>query len=339
MFFELLIHIGGENMANDVVTTKVSAKVTSKKQKKLSYDRFGYYFILPFIIVYLLFQIYPIVYTIFLSFTNLHGLSKHFDLVGLKNYIKLFHNKFFFNSLKNTMILWIVNFIPQMGLALLLAAWFTNIRLKLKGVGLIRTLVYLPNLLVPASVAVLFASLFAYPTGPINGILIKWGIFSGAYNFYLDETATRTIVSSIQCWMWYGQTLIMLMAGMTAIPVSLYESAMVDGANDRVIFRKITLPLLKPVMLYLLITSLIGGLQMFDIPFLITDNVGSPNGSINTAAMGIYNQAFRGNFNYAYASTLAVGLFIITLILSLFIFYFMRNKDSSKARAKAGVRV
>lgn len=332
-------------MENDVATNEVTTQVNSKKHKRLNYDRYGYYFILPFIIVFLLFQLYPIAYTIYLSFTNLHGLSTHYDLVGLKNYTKLIHNTFFFNSLKNTLILWIVNFIPQMGLALLLAAWFTNIRLKLKGVGLIRTLIYMPNLLVPATVAVLFASLFAYPTGPINGLLIKWGWFSSSFNFFQDINATRSLVSSIQCWMWYGQTLILLMAGMTAIPVSLYESAMVDGANDRVVFRKITLPLLRPVMLYLFVTSLIGGLQMFDIPFLITDNVGSPSGSINTATMGIYNQAFRGNFNYAYASTLAVGLFIITVTLSLFVFYFMRNKDASKAkaklkaRAKKGVRI
>lgn len=325
-------------MSNNVINTDVNMKLKTKKHKKLSYDRFGYYFVLPFVIVFLLFQLYPIIYTIFLSFTNLHGLSTKFHIVGLKNYVKLFHDTFFFDSIKNTLILWIVNFIPQLGLALLLAAWFTNIRLKLKGVGIVRMLLYMPNLLTAASVAVLFATLFAYPTGPINQLLINWGWIKEPYNFFLSTNATRFIVSSIQCWMWYGQTLILLMAGMTSISVSLYESAMVDGASGFVIFRKITLPLLRPVMLYLLITSLIGGLQMFDIPFLITDTKGAPNGAIRTVTTGIYNQAFRGNYNYAYASTIAVGLFIITLLLSLFIFYFMRNKDSSKVKSKGRVK-
>jgi multiple sugar transport system permease protein len=130
--------------------------------------------------------------------------------------------------------------------------------------------------------------------------------------------------------MWYGQTTIVLVSGILSIDDTLFESAMVDGANDGQIFRKITLPLLKPILLYTLVTSLIGGLQMFDIPFLLTN--GNPNNSVLTITMFIYNQAFTGSRNFNVAATASVLLLVLSIVLSTLLFQFF--KENSKVGRK-----
>ncbi|MGO3418587.1 MAG: carbohydrate ABC transporter permease, partial [Pseudolactococcus laudensis] len=133
------------------------------------------------------------------------------------------------------------------------------------------------------------------------------------------------IVSFIQFWMWYGQTTIVLVAGIMSIDESLFEAAIVDGANDNQVFRLITLPLLKPIVLYTLVTSLIGGLQMFDIPFLLTN--GNPNNSTLTMTMYIYKQAFTGARNFNVAATASVLLLLISIVLSTVLFRLFRGSS------------
>ena len=234
--------------------------------------------------------------------------------------------------------MWLFNFAPQLGIALLFAIWFTDPRLHLKGKNLFRALFYMPNLLTAASVAILYKSLFAYPNGPINQFLFELGIHADvqradgtivqeAIQFFRSVPLSRAIVSFIQWWLWCGQTLIMLMAGITSISPSLYESAVVDGANQGQQTRYITLPLLRPMMLYILITSLIGGMQLFEIPFLLTDMRGGPDFKIRTMVLYMYNTAFQGVNDYAYGSAIAMGVFIITMILSMFIYFFMQDRS------------
>lgn len=241
-------------------------------------------------------------------------------------------DSFFYNSLGNTVILWFFNFIPQIGFALLFAVWFTDVQLKLRLTGLFKTVYYMPNLIMPASIALLFANIFGYPNGPLNLFLVQQLGFNESVNFFRSEIWTRGIVSFIQFWMWYGNTLIVLIAGIVGIPESLYESAVVDGANSRQMFTKITLPLLRPVMSYTLVTSMIGGMNMYDIPYLLTNRRGSPNDSINTTFMYIFNTAFGSNNNYSYSAAISIGLFIIVLALSMFVFYMMRDKDEIEAK-------
>jgi multiple sugar transport system permease protein len=128
----------------------------------------------------------------------------------------------------------------------------------------------------------------------------------------------------------------MLMAGITSIPTSLYESATVDGANSRQTAWYITLPLLRPMMLYILVTSMIGGMQMFDIPFLITNGQGVPDFKIRTTVMYQYNIAFMGRNDYAYGAAVSLGIFIVTIFLALMIFFFLQ--DRSDLRKRKGVK-
>ena len=298
---------------------------------------------LPFVVVYGLFNLYPTVYTLVLSFTDLKGLRADFSFVGGANFLRLVTDKFFWGAVGNTFIIWGINFFPQLGIALLLAIWLSDIRLDLKVKGPFRAIVYMPNLLTAASVAMLFRSLFAYPVGPVNQFLQSLGIYAEAlrdgeiikeaFNFFRSVPASRSIVAFIQWWMWYGQTLILLMAGITSISESLFEAAVVDGANSRQTTWHITLPLLRPIMLYVLVTSMIGGMQMLEVPFLLTDMRGSPDFKIRTTNVYLYNMAFQGVNDYAYAAAISIGVFIITIILALFIFFFLQDRsDLNKKR-------
>lgn len=301
---------------------KKLAKITDK-------NKFGYYFILPFFIVFAIFNLYPTFYTIYLSFVDVAGFNLEGSFVGLDNFKYLITNNLFLQATSNTLLLWIINFIPQIFLAMLLAYWWTNYQLKLRAQGFWKSLFYFPNIITAASVAVLFFTLFDYPRGPINLLLINWGILEAPFDFFRSEFATRGIVSFIQFWMWYGQTAIVLTAGILSIDKSLYEAAVIDGATAGQTFRQITLPLLKPITLYVLITSLVGGLQMFDIPLLLTN--GGPNSSVETLMTYIYKQSVQAGRNVSIAAAASVYLLIITVILSIIIFFFVRDKDERKA--------
>jgi ABC-type sugar transport system permease subunit len=291
---------------------------------------YGYLFIAPFIIAFLIFGLYPVYNTIYLSFTDTTLMTKEASWIGLQNFQRLFADNVFINAVRNTWLIWILNFIPQIGIATLLAVWFTSARLKIRAVGVWRALFYLPNLLMPAAVAALFFSLFSY-YGPVNQILVRVGLLSEAQHFLQSVPIARGLVVFIQWWMWFGQTLILVMAGMTSISVSLYEAAMVDGASSFDMFRKITLPLLKPILIYIFVISLVGGMQMFDIPYLLTDQRGSPSGSIMTNNILMYLKFSSSKGHIGAASSVGVLVFIMTCICALGIFYLLRDRDRKTA--------
>lgn len=295
---------------------------------KVKKEYYGYLFIAPFIIGFLLFGLYPIYNTFALSLTNTTIMSSQAEFIGFKNFERLFADNFFWTAIKNTWLIWILNFIPQIGIALLLSVWFTSTRLKIKAVGVWRAIFYLPNLLVPAAVAALFFSLFGF-YGPVNQFMVRAGFLEEAMHFLQTKTVARGLVVFIQWWMWFGQTVIIVMAGMTSIPISLYEAAMVDGATATQMFRRITLPLLKPIMIYIFVTSLVGGMQMFDIPFLLTDGRGGPGNAILTNNVHMYLKFASSKGHIGASSTVGVVVFIMTCIAALGIFYFLREKDSS----------
>jgi multiple sugar transport system permease protein len=233
---------------------------------KVRKDYYGYLFIAPFIIGFLIFGLYPVYNTLALSFTDTTILAGGGEFIGFKNFERLFADDFFWTAIKNTWLIWILNFIPQIGIALLLSVWFTSTRLRIKAVGVWRAIFFLPNLLVPAAVAALFFSLFSF-YGPVNQFMVRAGFLEEAMHYLQNRAVARGLVVFIQWWMWFGQTVIIVMAGMTSIPIALYEAAMVDGATATQMFRRITLPLLKPILIYIFVTSLVGGMQILTSPF------------------------------------------------------------------------
>jgi multiple sugar transport system permease protein len=312
-------------------------------------NRWGYAFVAPFVIVFCVFNLWPTANTFLLGFTDLRGLSSDYNFIGLENFKKLITDPYFWGALRNTFIIWTFNFIPQLGISLTLAIWLSDTRLNLAGKGLFRAIIYMPNLLTAASVALLYRSIFGFGghvNAPANQLLRAMGIqatvlldgefVKDAFNFFRSVPFARGLTAFIQWWMWYGHTLILLMAGITSIPTSLYESAVVDGANSRQTSWYITLPLLRPMMLYILVTSMIGGMQMFDIPFLLTDMRGAPDFRIRTTVMYQYNNAFQGRNDYAYGSAISIGIFLVTVILALIIFFFMQDRSDIKVKKRKG---
>ncbi len=185
----------------------------------------------------------------------------------------------------------------------------------------------------PAAVAALFHALFDY-YGPANQLLVRLGFLAESMRFLENVWITRGLVIFIQWWMWFGQTAIILMAGMTSIPIHLYEAAMVDGGTDWQMFRHITLPLLKPILIFIFVTSLVGGMQMFDIPFLLTDGRGSPLSSIQTNNILMYMKFASSQGHIGAASSVGVMVFIMTSICALGIFYFLRDRDTGDGDQK-----
>ena len=172
----------------------------------------------------------------------------------------------------------------------------------------------------------LFFSLFS-TVGPINQILQGLGWLDKPFDFISFKISARSLVALMNFLMWFGNTTIVLMAGIMGIDESLFESARIDGASSTHVFFDITLPLLRPILVYTMITSLIGGLQMFDVPQVLSKGIGMPNRTTFTVIM-LLNNYLGGSKNYGMAGAISVILFIITGILSIFVFKAMNRKEA-----------
>ncbi len=284
------------------------------------YNKYGYLFILPFFVVYFTFSLYPILYTFYISLTKYSGYGDY-TFIGLQNYINAFGDAKFLMSLKNTVIMWGVNIILQLGLAFFIVMIFTDIIYKFKGLSFFRLAYYLPNLIAATSVSLIFATLLNTNYGALNQFLYDLNLISTPIKWLEKPFYAQMSVSFIQTWMWFGNSFILLMAAAQAVPREYFEAATIDGAGRLTILRHITIPTIKPILIYIAVTSLIGGLQLFDVPLLLTDGIGQPGGSLLTVMMYSFNLAFKYN-NMGYAAAVTYILFAIILgitVISSFI--------------------
>ena len=310
-----------------------------KRRKSLSYAKWGYLFILPFFITYFIFSLIPMIDTVRYSFfeyyrSGIKEIGPNF--IGLENYFSLLHSDMVKYG-ENTLILWLIGFIPQIVIALILAAWFTDVRLKIRGKQFFKVVIYLPNLIMASAFALLFFTLFS-TNGPINSILMSIGITKSPIDFMGSVLGTRSLIGLMNFLMWFGNTTIMLMAAIMGISMDVFEASDLDGCNSIPRFFYITLPMIRPILAYTLITSIIGGLQMFDVPQILTNGQGNPDRTSMTLIMFL-NSHLKSK-NYGMAGALSVYLFIISGILC-FIVYRMTNDndpDGSKAAAKKRAR-
>ncbi len=305
------------------------------KHKKIDYSKWGYLFILPFFVSFFIFSFIPLLDTIRYSFYEYYrsGIKEVGpNFVGLENYISLLGS----DMLKyagNTMILWIIGFIPQIVIALLLAEWFVDARLKIHGTQFFKVVIYLPNLIMASAFAMLFFTMFS-TNGPINSILSSLGWISHPIDFLGSVAGTRSLVGLMNFLMWFGNSTIMLMAAIMGISPDIFEAADLDGCNSVQRFFYITLPQIRPILAYTLITSIIGGLQMFDVPQILTNGQGTPDRTSMTLIMFL-NSHLKSK-NYGMSGALSVYLFVVSGILC-FVVYRMTNNDDpdgSKAAAK-----
>ncbi len=304
-----------------------------KKQKGISYAKWGYIFVTPFIVAYLIFTFYPQMLTIYNSFfenyrDGLNQVGPNF--VGFDNYVKLFtpDKNGVIDILKytgNTLILWLLGAVPQILVALLLAIFFTSYRLNIKGQQFFKTVIYMPNLIMASAFSMLFFTLFSN-VGPVNQLIQAWGWSEVPIDFFARKFTVRGLISLMNFLMWFGNTTILLMAGIMGIDQDLFEAANLDGASATKTFFKITLPLLKPILVYTIITAMIGGLQMFDVPQVLTNGAGTPNRTSMTLIMYLNNYLGKSK-NYGMAGAVSGIIFLITGILSLVVYRSLNSKD------------
>lgn len=298
---------------------------SNKKSKSISYAKWGYIFIIPFFSIYIIFYLIPLFSTFYNSFFEnyMSGLKQIGPtFVGLDNYKSIIFNSDLPKYAFNTMLIWIIGFIPQICISMLLAIWFTNTRLKLKFTGFFKTIIYMPNLIMAAAFSMLFWALFS-DMGPINNLLIIFGY--KPYRFLAKIAGTRGLIALMNFLIWFGNTTILLMAGVMGIDTSIFEAAQIDGASTWKTFWKVTVPSIKPILVYVFLTSLIGGIQMFDVPQILTNAEGGPNRTAMTMIMFLNKHLYSKN--YGLAGALSVILFIITAILSFTIYRNLTEKE------------
>lgn len=287
----------------------------------VNYAKYGYYFLIPFFLIFLIFNLLPLmstfVYAFFEYFFKLGGLQQVGpNFIGIGNFATLFTDINFWKYWGNTLIIWICCFIPQMIISLLLAIWFTDSRLKVRCSGFFKAIMYMPNLVMAAAFGMLFLMLFGN-NGPINQI---FEALTGKTIFFTESTGwSRGILSFANWLMWFGNTTILLMSGIMGIDESIFESARLDGSSSVKTFFHITLPLLMPIFVYVLVTSMIGGIQLFDVVQIFTRGNGGPNLSTKTIMMYLYD-LIKTSKNYGLAGAVSFFIFLITGGLSIIIF-------------------
>ena len=274
----------------------------------------GWVFLTPATIMIVLLIFYPMIEALITSFRWGSGVRVYSQWADpwYKNYVNMFHNKVFMQTVGNTFFYLIIQVPIMLVLAILLAQLLNNKDLKFK--GFFRTMVFLPCATSLVSYSLIFKSMFA-TQGLINSILLKIGIISENINFLGTASTARAIIIIALIWRWTGYNMVFYLAGLQNIEYSVYEAAKIDGANGWKTFWYITVPLLKPTIVMTAIMSINGTLQLFDESVNLTS--GGPANQTITMSHYIYNQAFgQGVGNFGYTSAMSFIVFIMVAILA-----------------------
>lgn len=280
-------------------------KMSLSKKQNLS----GWVLLAPAMVLILCLSIYPAIKALFTSFEK--GAGQNMTWVGLDNYIRIFSDKVFQQSLMNCIVYLIIQVPIMLVLALVLASILNDRNLKFR--GLFRTGIFLPCATSLVSYAIIFRSLFA-TDGFINAVLVKIGILENPYNFLSNATTAKMIIIIALVWRWTGYNMVFYLAGLQNIEYSVYEAAKIDGATPFQTFTRITVPLLKPTILMTAIMSTNGTLQLFDESVNLT--AGGPGNATITMSHYIYNQAFKGVPDFGYTSAMAFVILIMVAVLA-----------------------
>jgi cellobiose transport system permease protein len=284
-----------------------------------------YLYVSPFFILFAIFGAFPLVYTAWVSLTDRNLLNPTSHFVGLDNYTKLLHDSYFWNAVENTLGIWVLATIPQLIFALAIAH-VLNTQLRMR--TFFRMTVLLPQITSLVAVALIFTQLFDYRYGLINYVLGHVGI--GSVNWEAGTYSSWIALSVMVTWRWTGYNALIYLAAMQGIPDELYEAAAVDGASGWQQFIHVTIPSLRPTIIFTVIISTIGGLQLFTEPFLFQPlkqvGTGGSDRQYQTVAMYLYEKAFGGGeFKFGYASAIAWSLFLLIAAISLVNFLLVRR--------------
>ena len=267
----------------------------------------AYIFILPYVLFFTVFRIIPALYGMVLSLGE-YKLNGTFELLGLDNFERLFADPLFWNALRVTAIYAVIAIPLAVAISLAMAQLCNR---TLRGMSFYRSVFFLPVVTSAVLSGLIFVWIFS-PDGPLNWILGAIGI--SGINWLQSSFWVLPSLALVSAWMNFGYNMLILLAGMLAIPGDYYEAAQLDGANAWQQFRKITLPLLKPALFFVLVLETVKSFQVFDTIYVMTG--GGPVRASYTLTFMIYDQGF-GYFDFGYASAAGVVLLVLTLIISL----------------------
>jgi cellobiose transport system permease protein len=275
-----------------------------------------YLYIAPFFVLFAVFGAYPLVYTLWVSLHEWDLLAQEHPFVGLANYSALMNDSDFWNSVYNTLGIFVISTVPQ----LLLALWLANLlNRQLRARTFFRMGVLIPNITSTAAVAIVFGQLFSRDFGLINWALGLVGVSPIDWN--ASKLGSWVAISTMVDWRWTGYNALIFLAAMQAIPRDLYESAAIDGARPSRQFWSITVPLLRPTIIFCVIISTIGGLQLFTEPLLFNSGTnsirGGPLRESQTMTMYMFENAFAPNYNFGYGAAVAWMLFALIVVVAI----------------------
>jgi multiple sugar transport system permease protein len=278
-------------------------------------------FVLPAVVGFGVFFAYPAIRGIYLSFTN-YSLLGRSRWLGFDNYSRLLEDPIFWNSLRVTGYYVVINIVVQTIVALGLALLMDRVTKSTLAKGII----LLPYLIAPVVVALLWLWMLDPQLGIINKFLESVGLDSQSW--FGNAALVIPTIALVNVWKFMGYTALLIYAGLQTIPPSLYEAASLDGATGFTVFRRITLPLLRPVLVLVLITSVVGSFQVFDT--VAVTSRGGPGNASRVIQYYIYDKAF-GQSQFGYASAISVVLFLILITVALLQFKFLRGRESDLA--------
>jgi cellobiose transport system permease protein len=289
-----------------------------------------YAYVAPFFVIFIGFGLFPLFYTAYVSLTDRNLLDPVTQFVGLQNYADLLHDSYFWNAVENTLGIWVISTVPQLLLALGLAHLLNT---KLRARTLFRMSIVLPQVTSLVAVALIFTQLFGRDYGVVNYVLGQVGI----HHVYWEagRLSSWIALSAMVMWRWTGYNALIYLAAMQAIPDDLYEAAAIDGARPFRQFLHVTVPMLRPTIIFTVIVSTIGGLQLFTEPYLFEpSHYGATGGSdrqYQTVAMYLYEKAFASSqFKFGYASAVAWCLFLLIAVISAINFLVVRRIRSAE---------
>jgi len=288
-------------------------KELARRTRRNAWDRkySPYLYISPFFILFAIVGLFPLLYTAFVSVHDWNLIGGKGEFVGLENYGQILQQPLFWKGLRNTFSIFLLSSVPQVIIGLFLAAMLdANLRSK----TFWRMGVLLPYVVMPVAVGMIFSKIFADQSGMANAILGNFGI--DPIRWHADVLASHVAIATMVDFRWTGYTTLIILAGMQAIPNDLYEAAVVDGAGRWKTFRSITIPALKPTIIFVVITSTIGGLQIFDEPRMFDQaGQGGSDRQWMTVTMYLYELGWGAQKSFGRASAVAWILFLIILVI------------------------
>lgn len=271
-----------------------------------------YSYIAPFYILFLIFMAFPIVFSLYLGLHSWDGLSPMM-FVGLGNFQRLIGDPIFWRALSNTLFIGVVAHIPMLTFALIVAYILDSRFIRFQ--HFYRTIYFIPVVTSSVAISIVFTNIFGFRAGLINAVLV---LFGGDRINWLGGQGEwiRSVIMTIFIWRWLGWNMVIYLAGLQAIPGELYESARIDGATWPQILFRISLPLIKPVVLFSLVLSVVGTFTLFDEPFVVAGIEGGPNRMGLTLMVYLYRNAFRFS-RFGYAASVALVMTLMTVIVSV----------------------